>query len=59
MIGGAWWVRQNVIAGDDSPGGDENLRLVCGPDLADVCHALAETDDSISVRVTGEIRGEG
>lgn len=54
MIGGAWWVRQNVIAGDDSPGGDENLRLVCGPDLADVCHALAETDDSISVRVEPE-----
>lgn len=58
MIGVAWWIRTSFIDSSDSGDGSGNaggeLRLTCGSDLAEVCHALAAEDDSIRVSVVAE-----
>lgn len=57
LVGGAWWIRQNVIEGDSGSGGgaaDGQLRLLCGSDLEQVCRQLADGDESMVVRVEPE-----
>ncbi|MBS1836163.1 MAG: hypothetical protein JST64_00540 [Actinobacteria bacterium] len=51
MIGAAALIRQQMIDGDTTSGGDGTLRLRCGSELASVCERLAKEDGSIEVTV--------
>ncbi len=54
LIGGAWWIRQNVIEGDDGGDAGGQLRLLCGTELEQACRRLADGDESIMLRVEPE-----
>ncbi|UDY35734.1 hypothetical protein [Dermatobacter hominis] len=54
MVGGAWWIRQHVIDGDDGGGVGERVRLRCGTELRAVCQRLADEDGSITISVEDE-----
>ena len=54
MIGGAGWIRQAVIDGDDGGGTGDRVRLRCGSDLRAVCARMAAEDDSIVISVEDE-----
>jgi hypothetical protein len=54
MIGGAWWIRQAVIDGDDGGGTGDRVRLRCGSDLRAVCDRMAAEDASIVISVEDE-----
>jgi hypothetical protein len=53
MIGGALWIRQNVIEGEGG-GGADRFRLRCGAELRAVCERLAAEDDAIAISVEDE-----